>query len=72
MLKKFLLTAGISAAVFGLCIGVLFLLGHWDVYNDVLGAFLYYACFYLAPLGFVVGIIGGIVATIRYAVAGRA
>jgi hypothetical protein len=72
MLRGFLLAAGISVAVFGLCIGVFFLLDWWGVDNEVLLGILYYTCFYLAPLGFVVGVIGSIVAAVRYAVAGRA
>jgi hypothetical protein len=69
-LKGFLLTAGISLAVFGLGIGVFMLDGGID--NDVVGFILYFTTFYLAPLGFVVGVIGSIIAGIRYAVARRA
>jgi hypothetical protein len=65
MLKKFLLTAGIAAGVFGLCIGMLALLGLWDIENIVLVGVLYYAAFYLVPATFLVGVIGSIVCAVR-------
>jgi hypothetical protein len=72
VLKGFLLTAAISVVVFGLCIGV-FALGGWlGIDNDVVGAVFYITTFYAAPLGFVVGVIGSIIAAIRYAVARQA
>ena len=65
MLKKFLLTAGIAAGVFGLCIGMFAILSLWDVENVVLLGVLYYTAFYLAPAAFLVGVIGSIVCAVR-------
>jgi hypothetical protein len=65
MLKKFLLTAGIAAGVFGLCLGVLAILGLRDIENIVLVGVLYYTAFYLAPAAFLVGVIGSVVCAIR-------
>lgn len=65
MLKKFLLTAGIAAGVFGLCIGMFAILGRWDIENVVLVGVLYYTAFYLAPAAFLVGVIGSAVCAVR-------
>ena len=65
MLKKFLLTAGIAAGVFGLCIGMFAILSLWDIENVVLVGVLYYTAFYLAPAAFLVGIIGSVVCAVR-------
>jgi len=65
MLKKFLLTAGIAAGVFGLCIGMFAILSLWDIENVVLVGVLYYMAFYLAPAAFLVGVIGSAVCAVR-------
>jgi hypothetical protein len=65
MLKEFLLTAGIAAGVFGLCIGMFAILGRWDIENVVLVGVLYYTAFYLAPAAFLVGVIGSVVCAVR-------
>jgi uncharacterized membrane protein SpoIIM required for sporulation len=69
MLRKFLLTAGIAAGVFGLSIGMsIAIFRLWGIENAVfyytVGA-LYYTAFYLAPVAFLVGLIGSIVCAVR-------
>jgi len=71
MLKKFLLTTGIAAGVFGLCIGMFAMLSLWDIENVVLLGILYYTTFYLAPAAFLVGVIGSIVCAVRYMIVKR-
>ena len=70
--KGFLLTAGISLAVFGACFGIFALSASFNLENDAVGFILYFTVFYLAPLGFVIGLIGSIIAGIRYAMTRRA
>jgi hypothetical protein len=65
MMRKFLWTAGIAAGVFGLCFGLAFALpGLTDTETGVgyyAGGVIYYTAFYLAPLAFLVGVIGSLV-----------
>jgi hypothetical protein len=72
-LKGFLLTAGISLAVIGVFFSLLFLPNNLSIFNnDVVAGVYYITLFYAAPLGFVVGVIGSIIAGVRYALARRA
>jgi len=67
MLRKFLLTAGIAAGVFGLCIGIA-ASGLLDTENTVgyySAGVLYYTAFYLAPLALLVGVIGSLVCAVK-------
>ena len=69
MLRKFLLTAGIAAGVFGLSIGLGIAISKlWGTENTVcyytMGVF-YYTAFYLAPVAFLVGVIGSIVCAVK-------
>ncbi len=68
MLKKFLLTAVIAAAVFGLSIGVIAISSLWGTDNTAgyyTAAIFYYIAFYLTPIAFLVGVIGSIVCAIK-------
>ncbi|MBA7680393.1 hypothetical protein ES703_88708 [subsurface metagenome] len=67
MLRKFLWTAGVAVGVFGLCLG-LGVSGLLDAENTVgyySAGVLYYTAFYLAPLAFLVGVIGSLVCVIK-------
>jgi len=67
MLRKFLWTAGTAAGVFGICLGLAFA-GLWDAETDVghyTAGVIYYTSFYLAPLAFLVGVIGSLVCLIK-------
>jgi hypothetical protein len=69
MLRKFLLTAGTAAGVFGLSIGLIAAIFKlWGTENTVgyytVGVF-YYTAFYLAPAAFLVGVIGSIVCAVK-------
>ncbi len=62
-------TAGIAVGVFGLCLGLFWALpsltnteGGFGYYA---GGVLYYTAFYLAPLAFLVGVIGSLVCFIK-------
>lgn len=73
MLNKFLLTA-IVAVIFSVAVNVLFTLtsaGWFDI-PQWLGISLYFSAFYLAPLAFLVGVIGSIVCVIKSRVRKRA
>jgi hypothetical protein len=67
MLRKFLWTAGIAVGVFGLCLGLAFsgLLDTETTVGNYAAGVLYYTAFYLAPLAFVVGVIGSLVCLIK-------
>jgi hypothetical protein len=69
MLRKFLLTAGIAVGVFGLSIGlgiaVSKLWGAESTVSDYTAGVCYYTAFYLAPVAFLVGVIGSIVCAIK-------
>jgi hypothetical protein len=69
MLRKFLWTAGIAAGVFGLCLGLAYATGRVLDTESVVGNYVagiwYYTTFYLAPLAFLVGVIGSLVYLIR-------
>jgi hypothetical protein len=69
MLRKFLWTAGIAAGVFGLCLGLAYAIaGRLDMEGTVgyyVAGIWYYTTFYLAPLAFVVGVIGSLVCLIK-------
>jgi hypothetical protein len=67
MLRKFLWTAGIAVGVFGLCLGLAFA-NLWDAQSNFgyyADGVLYYTAFYLAPLAFLVGVIGSLVCVIK-------
>jgi hypothetical protein len=66
-MRKFLWTAGIAVGVFGLCLGLAFsgLLDTETSVGNYAAGVIYYTAFYLAPLAFVVGIIGGLVCFIK-------
>ena len=68
-MRKFLWTAGIAVGVFGLCFGFAFALpGLQDTETSVgyyASSVIYYTAFYLAPLAFVVGVVGSLVCFIR-------
>ncbi len=67
MMRKFLWTAGIAVGVFGICLGSAFA-GLWDAETDFgyyAAGVVYYTAFYLAPLAFLVGVIGSLVCLIR-------
>jgi len=72
MLRRFLLTAGIAAGVFGLCMGMFAILGAWEIEKVVLLGVLYYTAFYLAPAAFLVGVIGSTVCAVRSMIVKRA
>jgi hypothetical protein len=66
-MRKFLWTTGIAVGVFGICLGVAFsgLLDADTSFNYYTAGVIYYTAFYLAPLAFLVGIIGSLVCFIR-------
>jgi hypothetical protein len=69
MLRKFLWTAGIAVGIFGLCLGLAYatagLLDTETTIGNYAAGVLYYTAFYLAPLAFVVGVIGSLVCLIK-------
>jgi hypothetical protein len=68
-LRKFLWTAGIAVGVFGLCLGLAYatagLLDTETTFGNYAAGVLYYTAFYLAPLAFLVGVIGSLVCLIK-------
>jgi len=66
-LRKFLWTAGIAVGVFGLCLGLAFsgLLDSETGFGYYAAGVIYYTAFYLAPLAFLVGVIGSLVCLIK-------
>jgi hypothetical protein len=67
MLRKFLWTTGIAVGVFGLCLGLAFsgLLDTETSVGNYAAGVLYYTAFYLAPLAFLVGVVGSLVCLIK-------
>jgi hypothetical protein len=66
-MRKFLWTAGIAAGVFGLCLGLAFsgLLDTETSAGNYAAGVIYYTAFYLAPLAFLVGVIGSLACLIK-------
>jgi len=68
MLRKFLLTAVIAVGVFGLSIGGIAISSLWGTENAIgyyTAGIFYYTAFYLAPIAFLVGVIGSIVCAVK-------
>jgi hypothetical protein len=69
VLRKFLWTAATAAGVFGLCLGLAYATGRVLDTESIVGYYVagiwYYTTFYLAPLAFLVGVIGSLVCSIK-------
>ena len=66
-MRKFLWTAGIAVGVFGLCFcfAASGLLDTETSFGYYAAGIIYYTAFYLAPLAFLVGVIGSLVCFIK-------